>query len=78
MLFTKPKKAIGLDIGTHSIKAVQLCRSGGRLFAEEVGYAQVDRNQVNADPVAAHADAVRECLRHLSVQQSCLVTGLPG
>lgn len=78
MLFTKPKKAIGLDIGTHSIKAVQLSRSGGRLFVEEVGYALVDRNQVNADPVAAHADAVRECLRQLAVQQSCLVTGLPG
>jgi len=78
VLFTKPKKAIGLDIGTHSVKAVQLARSGGRLFAEEVGYALVDRNQVNADPVAAHADAVRECLRHLAVQQSSLVTGLPG
>lgn len=78
MLFTKPKKCIGLDIGTHSVKAVQMSRSGGRLYVDEVGYALVDRNQVNADPTAAHAKAVKEALLSLPVTQSMVVAALPG
>lgn len=78
MLFTKPKKAIGLDIGSHSVKAVQMSRSHGRLFIEEVGYAIVNREQVNADPVTAHANAVVAALEGLNVKQSLLVGALPG
>lgn len=78
MLFTKPKKAIGLDIGTHSVKAVQMSRSSGRLCVDEVGYALIDRNLVNADPIQAHANAVREALLHMNVQACYLVAALPG
>ena len=78
MLFTKPKKCIGLDIGTHSVKAVQMSRSGGRLYVDEVGYALVDRNHVNSDPTAAHGNAVREALLSLPVTQSMVVGALPG
>lgn len=78
MLFTKPKKCIGLDIGTHSVKAVQMSRSGGRLYVDEVGYALVDRNQVNADPATAHGNAVKEALMSLPVSQSMVVGALPG
>lgn len=78
MLFTKPKKCIGLDIGTHSVKAVQMSRSGGRLYVDEVGYALVDRNHVNSDPTAAHGNAVREALLSLPVSQSMIVGALPG
>ena len=78
MLFTKPKKCIGLDIGTHSVKAVQMSRSGGRLYVDEVGYALVDRNQVNADPTTAHGNAVKEALMSLPVSQSMVVGALPG
>ena len=78
MLFTKPKKAIGVDIGTHSVKAVQMSRSGGHLRIEEAGYALVDRNQVNMDPVVALADAVREALRTMQPTQAHVVGALPG
>lgn len=78
MLFTKPKKAIGLDIGSHSVKAVQMSRSHGRLFVDEVGYAVINREQANADPVMAHANAVVEALTGLQVKQSLLVGALPG
>ncbi len=78
MLFTKPKKAIGLDIGTHSVKAVQMSRSSGRLCVDEVGYALIDRNLVNADPIQAHANAVREALAHMPVPNCYLVAALPG
>lgn len=78
MRFTKPSKVIGLDIGSHSVKAVQMSKSGGKLRVEEIGYATVDRNQVNIDPIAAHANALREALRTMAVSQSLVVGALPG
>lgn len=78
MLFFKAKKSIGLDIGTHSVKAVQMSRRGGRLCVDEVGYALVDRNQVNADPVMAHASAVAEALSGMNLKSSQIVGALPG
>lgn len=78
LLFAKPKKAVGIDIGTHSIKAVQMSRSGGRLRIDAAGYALVDRNQLNVDPVATQANAVREAMRAISVDQSVVVGALPG
>lgn len=78
LLFTKPKKAIGLDIGSHSVKAVQMSRSHGRLFVDEVGYAVINREQMNADPVLAQATAVGDALASLAVKQSFMVGALPG
>ncbi len=78
MRFTKPKKVIGLDIGTHAVKAVQMSRSGDRLIIEDMGYALVDRIRVNADPVAAQAEALREALEGMPLQQCLVVGALPG
>jgi len=78
LLFTKPKKAIGVDIGAHSVKTVQMSRVNGRLRVEGVGYALVDRNLVNMDPIAAHANAAREALAGMPLSQSLLVGALPG
>ena len=78
MLFFKAKKSIGLDIGTHSVKAVQMSRRGGRLCVDEVGYALIDRNQVNADPVVAHATAVTEALSAMNLKSSQIIGALPG
>ena len=78
MRFTKPTKVIGLDIGSHSVKAIQMSKSGGRLRIDNAGYALVDRNQVNIDPVAAQANALREAIRSMPVSQCLLVGALPG
>lgn len=77
-LFTKPKKAVGIDIGAHSVKAVQMSRSGGRLRIDHAGYALVDRNLINMDPVAAQAQALREALRTMPSIPRLLVGALPG
>lgn len=45
---------------------------------DEVGYALVDRNQVNVDPVAAHADALLAATGEMQVGQCMLVGALPG
>jgi type IV pilus assembly protein PilM len=78
VLFTKPKKAIGLDIGTHSVKAIQMSRSGGRLCVDEAGYALVDRAMVVNDPIGAQAMAVREAMQAMNPTTSLLVGALPG
>lgn len=78
MLFAKPRKAVGIDIGTHSVKAVQMSRSGGRLRVDAAGYALIDRNQMSVDPVGTPANAVREALRTISLEQSIIVGALPG
>ncbi len=78
MLFAKPSKSIGVDIGAHSVKAIQMSKVGGRLRIDQVGYGTIDRNQVNIDPVIAHAEALREALRAMPVAQGLLVGSLPG
>lgn len=77
-MFTKPKKAIGIDIGTHSVKAVLMARQGGRLRVEQVGYALVDRAQFTQDPVLAQADAANVAVQGWPLSQSYVVGALPG
>ena len=74
MRFTKPKKIIGLDIGTHSVKAIQMSKTAGKLHIDDVGYALVDRNQVSLDPTAAQANAVRAAISTMPVNQ-CMIAG---
>ena len=78
MRFTKPKKVIGLDIGSQSVKAVQVVRTNRGMNIEEAGYAQIDRNMLNSDPVAAHSKAIREAISNFNVSQSMIVGALPG
>jgi type IV pilus assembly protein PilM len=78
VLFTKPKKAIGIDIGTHSVKAVLMSRHGSKLRVDQVGYALVDRNQYNLDPVVAQADAVNVAVAGMPLAQSLIIGALPG
>jgi type IV pilus assembly protein PilM len=76
--FTKPKKAIGLDIGTHAVKAVLMSRSSGRLRIDQATCALVDRNESNVDPVRAQIDAVISALEKMPVPQSHVAAALTG
>ncbi len=78
MLFSKPNNAVGVDIGTSSVKAVQMSRNGGRLRIDHVGYGPVDRSQFNVDPINAQASALSAALRHIPLKQSLVVGDLPG
>ena len=78
MGFTKPKKAIGLDIGTHAVKAVLMSRSSGRLRIDQATCALVDRNESNVDPVRAQIGAVIAALEAMPVPQSHVSAALTG
>lgn len=78
LLFTKPTKAVGVDIGSHSVKTVQMSRAHGGLRVDNVGYAIIDRAQFNTDPVIAQASALREAMRSMPLAQCLVVGALPG
>ena len=78
MLFSKPTRSIGVDIGSHSVKAVQMSRHGGRLKIDGVGYSLVDRAQFNMDPIVSQSTALREAVRAFTVPGSLVVGALPG
>ncbi len=78
MMFSRPSYAIGLDIGTTSVKAVQASVRSGRLCLERVGYAEVSAEAMNEDPTTAQANAVSEALERMPVSQSLVVGALPG
>lgn len=78
MGFRKPKKAIGLDIGTHAVKAVLMSRSMGRLRVEQACCALVDRNQLNTDPMLAQSLAVLEVMEQMPAKSSLVVASLTG
>jgi type IV pilus assembly protein PilM len=45
---------------------------------DAAGYALVDRNQMSVDPVGTPANAVREALRSIPLEQSIMIGALPG
>ena len=51
MRFTKPKKTVGLDIGSHAVQAVQMSRSGATLFTVVFGTPLVAPIRDEATPV---------------------------
>ena len=64
-------------MGTHSVKTVSMVRAGGKLRVDQVGYAVVDRNLLNADPITAQANAVVQAIQGMALQQSLIVGSLP-
>ncbi|HNR29487.1 MAG TPA: type IV pilus assembly protein PilM [Candidatus Hydrogenedentes bacterium] len=78
MLFTKPKKAIGIDVGNHSVKAVMMSRAGARLCVDEASYVLVDRSVATNDATLAQANAVREAVANMPTGAALLVGALPG
>ncbi len=76
--FTRPKKVIGIDLGAHSVKALQVSKQGRKIYIEEAGYAPIDNELAVADPIKASTDALLTALAGFAIKQSLVVTALPG
>ncbi len=76
--FSRPKKAIGIDLGAHSVKTLQVSKQGRKIYIEEAGYAEIDNEMAVADPIKANTDALLTALTGLLPKQSYIVTALPG
>jgi type IV pilus assembly protein PilM len=72
-MFGKTRSIVGLDIGTSSVKAVELTETGGKL--EVTGFGQIE---ITADDATAKANAVAELMREGGFKSRRVVTSLSG
>jgi type IV pilus assembly protein PilM len=77
-MFTKPQQAVGLDVGSHAVKAVQVVRSGDNLVVERARKIDVDAEQYAADPLVALSGATRDAISDFDVARSIVVASLSG
>lgn len=77
-MFSKATRAIGIDVGSHSVKAVALSKAGGRYRIEHAGLCPVDPGQLAEDPIEAQGGALREALRTIPLSRTIKVGALPG
>jgi type IV pilus assembly protein PilM len=78
VLFSRPKKALGIDIGTHSVKTLQVSKQGRKIYVEEAGYAELDYELLNADPIKAQTSALLTALTGFVPKQCFVAAALPG
>lgn len=72
-MFGKTRSIVGLDIGSSSVKAVELTDQGGKL--EVTGFGQVE---VTSDDATAKASAVAELMREGGFRTRRVVTAVSG
>jgi type IV pilus assembly protein PilM len=83
-LFSSPSKSVvGIDIGTSSIKVVQLRRERGRVLLETYGaialgpYAGLEIGRATALPVEKIAEALKDVLREANVTTQIAALSIP-
>lgn len=83
-LFSQPSKSVvGIDIGTSSIKVVQLRRERGRVVLETYGaialgpYAGVEIGRATALPAEKITEALKDVLREANVTTSEAAISIP-
>lgn len=77
-MFTKPRKAIGIDIGTHSTKIVQLSSSLGGYRLDKATLTPVDATLLQQDANAAMEAALRYAVGFYMPRNSVVVGALSG
>lgn len=75
------RSGVGLDLGSHTLKAVEVMRSGGRLTVTRIGIVETPRGAVSGgaatDPQAL-APAIRALLDDAGIRSKRVVTALGG
>lgn len=71
MIFSKNKSVVGLDIGSHSIKAVEVTRGKGR--PKVVGFGKLE-----VGPDTNRSEAVAELLRRSKIHSKSVVSAVSG
>lgn len=82
-LSKKDERVVGVDIGSSSIKVVQLARKGGKAVLETYGelalgpYAGLEVGQVTSLPKEKLSEALRDVLREASVTTKTAAVSIP-
>ena len=77
-MFKRPQRSVGIDIGSNSVKAIQIARSGDRLVVERAAKIEVDQEQYAVDPLLALSRAVRDVAADCALEGAVVVVSLPG
>lgn len=81
MFFSRPKSKLGIDIGTSSIKVVQLKRQEGKYLLETYGVVNVafqDNPKEGFDAILETAEALKKLLDKSGVTTKKVVASLPN
>ncbi|MCK5558751.1 MAG: type IV pilus assembly protein PilM [Candidatus Hydrogenedentes bacterium] len=77
-MFKKPQQAVGVDIGSHAVKAVQILRSGDSLIVEQARKVEVDLEKYAVDPLVALSTATRDAVANCDLAGAIVVASLSG
>jgi len=77
-MFAKPGRSVGIDLGTHSIKVVELALSAGLPAVSRAAKVQLDPAQMIADPVIAEVTALRSALSEFEPAGAVYISALSG
>jgi len=77
-MLAKPKSTIGIDLGTHSIKAVQLSKFGNSSKVERAVLLGVDSENSEEKRTEAIIRALRTIASTFDVKKAVIATALPG
>ncbi len=77
-MLAKPKTTIGVDVGTHSVKAVQLSNFGSSAKVDKAVLLNLDSQTDKDRQVEETVRALRTVASTFAVKKSVVVTALPG
>ena len=77
-MFASPKSTMGIDLGTHSVKAVQLSRFGDGIRVDRAVIVNLDSDGSEDQRIEATVRALRVIASTFEVKKAVLAAALPG
>jgi Tfp pilus assembly PilM family ATPase len=77
-MFVKPKRAVGVDLGSQSVKAVEMVMTGAQPAVSRAMKVVLDPVQMATDPMAAQVSALRAIAAELDPNGAVYVAALSG
>jgi len=77
-MFAKPNRSVGVDLGAHAIKIVELVVSAGRPAVNRAVKVQLNSAQMVSDPMTAQVSALRTGLTEFDPTGAVYVAALSG
>jgi len=77
-MFSNPKTTIGIDLGTHSVKVVQLSKFGEGTKVDKALLIQLDAEGSEEQQMEATIGAMRTVAATFDVKKAILAAALPG
>ncbi len=77
-MFAKPKRSVGIDLGAHAIKIVELVMSADRPAVNRAVKIQLNAAQMVSDPTTAQVAGLREGLAEFDPTGAVYVAALSG